>query len=172
MRHGSQRCVAWSIHIAAAAAGLVGTYQAWICGNAGAPATRSLHATVPYRRTDGSLIANNWADLTDGSLANPINRDEFGNNLSATCPCLPWTHVNPDGTCAGHTYLSPGSGPCPAFQNCPRNCANDGGNNGFTSSSGFVQGDKGDFNRTDGGWTDSNSALCSTPAERIYCIEQ
>lgn len=156
----------------AAAASLVGTYQAWLCDGVTAPADRSHKATVPYRRTDGALIANNWADLTDGSLSNPINRNEFGADVSASAPFLPWTYVTTAGTCDTDTYLSPGSGPCPAFSNCKRNCANDGANNGWTSSSGFVQGSKGDINATGGNWTDGASGLCSTPTERIYCIEQ
>jgi hypothetical protein len=156
----------------AAIAGLVGTYQAWLCDGVTSPATRSFHATVPYRRTDGALIANSWTDLTDGSIANPINRSESGGDLSGTSPFLPWTFVTTAGTCDNETYLSPGSGPCPAFTNCKMNCAKNGGNNGWTSSSGFVQGSKGDINATNGNWTDGVTGLCSTPQERIYCIEQ
>ncbi len=156
----------------AAAGGLPGTYQSWLCANGNSPATRSTHATVPYRRTDGATIANNWTDLTDGNIAAAINRDEFGNDVSASSPFLPWTYVNTAGGCDNETYLSPGSGPCPAFSNCPTNCANDGGGNGWTSNSGFVQGSKGDINATNGNWTDGVTGLCSTPAERIYCIQQ
>jgi hypothetical protein len=156
----------------ASSAGLVGTYQAWLCDGVTAPAGRSLHASVPYRRTDGVLIANNWSDLTDGSIANAINRTESGADVSGSAPFLPWTYVTTSGTCDNETYLSPGSGPCPAFSNCKTNCANNGGNNGWTSSNGFVQGSKGDINATNGNWTDGATGLCSTPAERIYCIEQ
>lgn len=159
-------------NLRAAEAALVGTYQAWLCDGITAPADRSLKASVPYRRTDGALIASNWADLTDGSLANPINRDQHGNDLSATSPFLPWTYVTSAGTCDDETYLSPGSGPCPAFSNCKTNCANNGANNGWTSGSGLAQGSKGDINATNGNWTDGVTGLCSTPAERIYCIEQ
>ncbi|MCC6849252.1 MAG: hypothetical protein IT294_12185 [Deltaproteobacteria bacterium] len=156
----------------AAAAGLTGVYQAWLCALGASPATRSTHASVNYRRTDGALIANNWIDLTDGAIANAISRDEYGNDVSASAPFLPWTYVNTAGACDNETYLSPGSGPCPAFSNCPTNCANDGGSNGWTSSSGWAQGSKGDINATNGNWTDGATGLCSTPAERIYCIEQ
>lgn len=34
--------------------------------------------TSPIYRVDGLLVANNGADLWDGSALNPINRDEFG----------------------------------------------------------------------------------------------
>jgi hypothetical protein len=156
----------------AAAGGLTGTFQAWLCANGVSPATRSTHATVNYRRTDSTLIASNWADLTDGNILNPINVDEFGNDVSASAPFLPWTYVNTAGGCDNETYLSPGFGPCPAFSNCPTNCANDGAGNGWTSSSGFAQGSKGDINATGANWTDGVTGLCSTPAERIYCIQQ
>ena len=130
----------------ASAAGLIGVYQAWLCVNGVAPATRSVHANVPYRRTDGALIANNWADLTDGTIASPINRTEAGVDVSATSPFLPWTYVTTAGTC-DNEYLSPGSGPLPTFQNCPTNCASNR-SNAWTSSSGFAQGSKGDINAT------------------------
>ena len=157
----------------AAIAGLVGNYQAWLCDGVSSPATRSFHATVPYRRTDGALIANSWADLTDGNIASPINRTETGADVSATSPFLPWTYVTTAGTCDNETYLSPGSGPCPAFANCKTICANNNsGSNGWTSSSGFAQGSKGDVNATGSNWTDGVTGLCSTPGERIYCIEQ
>ncbi len=152
------------------AAGLKGTFQAWLCDGVTAPSDRSTKNTVPYKRTDGATIANNWTDLTDGGIQNAINRDESGSGVGS--PYLPWTYVQTNGTCDNESYLSPGSGPCPAFSNCPMQCANNGGNNGWTSSSGWVQGSKGDVNSTGGGWTDGVTGLCSTPSERFYCIEQ
>ena len=156
----------------ASAAGLVGSYQAWLCDGVTAPADRSVRATVPYVRTDGALIAFNWTDLTDGEIANPINRDEFGTEVSWLVDSLPWTYVKPDGSCDDATYLSPGSGPCPAFSHCKLNCAEGGGNDGWTSSSLWAQGAKGDVNLTNTFWTDGVTGLCSSPNERLYCIEQ
>jgi hypothetical protein len=156
-------------------AGLPGHYQAWLCDGIDYPAKRSTRATVPYVRTDGVLIAQDWSDLTDGQIASPLDHDEFGNDVGAVTPYLPWTHVATDGTCADHRYLSPLFGPCSGAGHwCPRDCASDGddGKPGWTSSSPWAQGDKGDIHFTDFRWTDSSSALCSEPAERIYCIEQ
>jgi hypothetical protein len=63
----------------ATAAGLIGTYRAWLSVPGNTPALRFTHATVPYRRTDGIQIAANWTDLTDGTIANFISVDELGN---------------------------------------------------------------------------------------------
>jgi phospholipase/lecithinase/hemolysin len=158
-----------------AAAGLVGTYQAWLCDGKSWPAMRSSKASVPYLRTDGALIAINWADLTDGSIVNGISRTETGQDVSATAPFLPWTNVTAAGTCDDQRYRSPGFGPCqglPLFEECPTNCADDGALNGWTSSSPWAQGTKGDVNGLGSLWTDSVTGLCSEPQERIYCIEQ
>lgn len=159
----------------AKAAGLVGVYQAWLCDGRTAPATpgRCNQAGVPYLRTDGARIADDWANLTDGSLLlNSINRDEFGTAVVWFVDSLPWTYVTPWGTCDDATYLSPGFGPCPAFHRCKLNCADDGGDNGWTSDSLWAQGAKGDVNLVTTFWTDGATGLCNTPKERIYCIEQ
>lgn len=154
----------------AAIAGLVGHYQAWLCDGVTGPEQRSSHAGVPYVRTDGPRIAANWTDLTDGSIDNFLNRDEFGNLVRA--PYLPWTNVTSEGKCDTGVYVSPGSGPCPIGSSCKKNCADDGGTRGWTSSSPWAQGSKGDVNTTKSWWTDGVSGLCSGPPERIYCIEQ
>lgn len=65
----------------ASAAGLPGEYKAWITGTdpSNTPASRFNKADIPYGRTDGIIIANNWDDLVDGTLLAPINVDENGN---------------------------------------------------------------------------------------------
>lgn len=157
----------------AAIAGLIPHYQAWLCDGVDAPANRSVHAkNARYVRTDGVVIANNWDDLTDGSIASPINRTEDGTDVSTIAPLLPWTNVLRDGTCNNNTYASPGFGPCPVSKSCKMNCAADVASTGWTSSSLWAQGQKGDINLTDHFWTEGVSGLCSVPAERIYCIEQ
>jgi hypothetical protein len=155
----------------AAAAGLVGEYQAWLCDGSIGPRIRSSHAGVPYVDTLGALIAKNWADLTDGTLARAINRDESGVQVSPVLDSLPWSYVRADGECDDATYLSPGSGPCPAFQRCKLNCAQPF-QAGWTSASPLAQGGKGDVKAANGFWTDGVTGLCSSPNERIYCIEQ
>lgn len=60
----------------AQAAGLSGTFMAWISNNQGSPSTRFTKSNQPYRRVDGVVVANNYNDLVDGSLAAPINKTE------------------------------------------------------------------------------------------------
>ncbi len=59
-------------------AGLSGTYKAWLSDSTSSPSTRFTHSQTPYLTTAGTVVANNWQDLTDDSLQNPINVDENG----------------------------------------------------------------------------------------------
>jgi hypothetical protein len=66
-------------------ADLGGTWRAWLSGNGGdrdAAKTRFTHSNIPYRRIDNKLVANDWSDLTDGIISNPINVDEYGNAIT------------------------------------------------------------------------------------------
>jgi hypothetical protein len=58
--------------------GLGGTYRAFISDDTTDAATNLNHATVPYALVDGTVVANNWADLIDGSLIHAIDLDESG----------------------------------------------------------------------------------------------
>lgn len=62
----------------ATTAGLTGTFKAWLSDGTSSPSARFTRSTVPYMRVDGVLVANNWSDLTDGSLLAPINITEQG----------------------------------------------------------------------------------------------
>src|SRR4051812_26024409 len=44
----------------AAAAGLPGAYKAWLADTTGAPISRFVHSTGPYRLVNGTTIAANW----------------------------------------------------------------------------------------------------------------
>lgn len=61
---------------AAIAAGLTGSYKAWLADATGSPSTRFTQSTAPYVRTDGIMVATNWTDLTDGTLNAPISKTE------------------------------------------------------------------------------------------------
>ena len=57
---------------------LPGTYTAWLSDSTINASDRISHSTVPYVRVDTMLVADDWADLTDGTLDNPINITEAG----------------------------------------------------------------------------------------------
>ncbi|MEY3014725.1 MAG: hypothetical protein RIT45_3460, partial [Pseudomonadota bacterium] len=92
---------------AANAAGLGGTWLAWLSDSSTYPSLYHAKAQVPYRRLDGALVALNWNDLIDGTLDNPIEVDETGAKITtgagSTSYCgssaLPavWTGTNTAG---------------------------------------------------------------------------
>lgn len=66
----------------AAAAKIPGQFMAWISVPGVSPNSRFTRAAIPYRLVDGTTIANNYADLTDGTLLHSINLDERGTLVS------------------------------------------------------------------------------------------
>jgi hypothetical protein len=107
----------------------------------------------PYRLPNDQLIANNWADLTDGTLAHPIDADESGDlpQLAGICGGQEvWTNTRADGT--------------------PRTTTDCGG---WTSAAVSAESNAGEWTAADSSWTESGciSVTCSTPAS-IYCFEQ
>jgi Tol biopolymer transport system component len=130
----------------ATAAGLSGTYLAWLADDATTPSARFTQAGVPYVLVDGTLVANDWSDLTDGSLQNPIGLTETG--AAPVSPLAVWTKVSSSGGSAG-------------FSDC----------NDWSSGSFFSSGVVGDAGSSGTAWTDDDLSLCSN-ARRIYCFEQ
>ena len=135
----------------ATAAGLPGTYMAWLSEDNDCPATRFIHSQIPYVLPDGTQIAGDWSDLIDGTLTHPIDQLETGQVLPAAQPCTPesatWTNtrtnatpVSPNGDCVGWTF--------------PLNDSR-----------------AGDPHSQASGWTNNCSILCQT-ALRFYCFEQ
>ena len=129
----------------AAAAGLPGNYLAWLSTSTVNASNRLIHSISPYERVDGVLVASNWADLTDGSLANTISRTESNATLSAG---LVWTATTGAGNYTGNS------------------CAD------WTSNFLVITAGTGGLSNTsNSNWTNSGSTACSGTA-RIYCIQQ
>lgn len=135
---------------AASAAGLGGTYMAWLStGAADDPDSRFItKAAIPYRGADGALVANNWTDLTDSSVSvNPARKDAYGNWNAAG-----WiiSNVDTDGT-----------------------AAYDGTNNcsGWTTNGTGYTNHYGQSNQTNSNWTDAGTGNCSG-YRIILCIQQ
>ena len=77
------------------AAGLGGTWKAWICDSTTTASVRLTHFDENYvRAVDRTSIATNWADLTDGALVNAVLEDEYGNDANDSV----YTNCNTDGT--------------------------------------------------------------------------
>ena len=124
---------------------LAGTWKAWMSDASGSPSSRFTHAGVPYRLLDGSVIANNWNDLTDGSLGHAINVMDDG---SAAGSLQVWTGTTSSGTVA------------------PTTCS------GWTNATMSFIADFGMSDRTDDGWSDFQLQYCNMPGMHVYCFEQ
>jgi hypothetical protein len=145
---GDAKCQA-----AATAAGLTGTFMAWLSDSTTSASMRLSHATVPYVMTDGTVIATSWSTLTNGTIAHPIDVTETGTTL--TSHIMVWTGTS---ELDGATLIVDGS------------CSS------WTSSAGDTSnlndyGDGGDSGDADATWTDNGGGLCSEP-EALYCLEQ
>ena len=132
----------------AVAAGLVGTYRAWLSDEAGrSPSVTFTRSDAPFVMTSGVRVADHWADLTDGTINNPIVIDEQGNQPD-TVPVV-WTGTDPSGQ------------PASSGATC----------RGWTDASGGVSGQVGVFDAIGAGWSASPPAACDQLA-RLYCFEQ
>ncbi len=61
------------------AAGLSGTFKAWLSDATGSPSTRFTRSVgAPYVLVDGTVIADNYAALTNSPLQHPIDKTEAG----------------------------------------------------------------------------------------------
>ncbi len=90
----------------AQAAGLKGTFNAWLSDSKQSAAQRLTHSSVPYVDTLGRIVANDWADLTDGALQRAITVDEKRYDWAINCDLfawvLPvWTSTRTDGSAEG-----------------------------------------------------------------------
>ena len=74
-----------------------GTYLAWLSDGTDSPDTRFTKSAHPYMLPDGTKIAENYTDLTDGSILHAINIDSTGKALGVQ-PF--WTGTKADGTTA------------------------------------------------------------------------
>lgn len=87
------------------AAGLRGTFKAWLSDSALSAGERLSHSPDPYVRTDGVRIAEDWSDLVTPPLAQPINVDEHGASLPPDgnffSTAYVWTGTLPDGRGVG-----------------------------------------------------------------------
>ena len=139
---------------AATAAGLSGTYKAWLSDATGSPSTRFYKSVVPYTLVDGTAIANDWADLIDGTLKAPIKLTELGTTPPTTTGCSTdnvWCNTTATGTNQG-------------FNSCT---------NWTGVESGVIWGR---FSATDASWTTGGGCAgggwCATGQYPLFCFEQ
>jgi len=89
----------------ASAGGLPGTFMAWLSTGSASPASRMTHGDGPYRLPNDAVVANDWGDLTDGTLRTPINVDESGNGVPGEYICMNaqlWSNTDAQGNRSGN----------------------------------------------------------------------
>ena len=129
------------------AAGLAGSFLAWLSDARMSPATRfDTGFAGSYQRVDGTVVAaTGWADLTDATLAHAIDLDEQGNAAAGENV---WTNTAADGAAAGTLT-----------------CMN------WSSLKVTDKGTIGVSDGLDATWTSVVDAPCSGTA-RLYCVQQ
>ncbi len=135
----------------ASAAGLTGTFKSWFSVTGDGPAQRFTQSALPYGLIDGTLIANNWSDLVDGTLAHAIDQDENGSAVAASDV---WTATD-----------TAGNKTTPANPSGTDNC------NEWLSNAAVVPGVHGNSAQTNGNWANAGTTTCDTQL-RLYCFEQ
>lgn len=79
-------------------------FRAWISTTASVtPNTKFHKSQVQYRLVNGELVANDYSDLTDGSIIHPINITEKGAQITST---KVWTCTEADGTASSGCEFS------------------------------------------------------------------
>jgi len=136
-------------------AGLAGTYKAWLSDSTESPSTRFTKSTTPWETAvTGIKIADNWADLIDGSLDAPPGVDENGVTLIGGPPAFghAWTGTNTDGTASSVV----------ANETCFD----------WTFGAGGASAGRGVYTALDVTWTFSGGSTSCTNMRRLYCFQQ
>jgi hypothetical protein len=134
---------------AASAAGLAGagqSFRAWISASGHNGASAAGNHGLAFFRLDGVKVADNAADLTDGSLANPISVDEYGGPPGGGT--IVWT-----GSDAGGGLM------------VDRGCGD------WSSNSHGLLGEIGFLTLANSQWSNSGSLNCDSQFH-LYCFEQ
>jgi len=157
-------------------AGLGGGFKAWISGRVDTGEgplphgvrDRFTQSAVPYRLVGGTQVADDWTDLTDGTLDHAIDRDEHG--VAVAGETRVWTNTTTDARAWDNgRHCSPGPSPdipglstwsCGAPSWTPGDCRFESGKYGLATS-------------TTGSWTGTtNSNIGCDNRFRLYCFEQ
>lgn len=138
---------------AANAAGLGGTWRAWLSAPDAAPPRGrfTLTPTLPYRLLDGTIVVGANTDALGTkpfTLDASISIDETGANISDGGQLEVWTGTTGSGDISQYTC--------------------DGWTSNVVASLGAV----GVLNQTSGNWTDIYPQFCDRTGTHLYCFEQ
>jgi hypothetical protein len=119
------------------------SFRAWLGSAAMSASARHVHGTMPYRSPSGAVIANDWTDLTDGTLQRQISTTELGGTTSGSV----WTAT----TTAGDQIASS----CDDW-----------------TTTGGTGGAFGDAGKADASWTQSGGVKGCATSLPLYCFER
>ena len=160
----------------AQAAGLSGSYKAWLSGRVDTGAGPLPHGVVhrftqssgPYVLVNGTKVADNWADLTDSSLDHAIDRTE--NDAAVGGETRVWTNTTTAGQAWDNgRHCAPGlSSDIPGIWTWT--C---GAPSWTAGDCRFESGKYGQANSTSGSWTGTESSNTGCDQRfHLYCFEQ
>jgi hypothetical protein len=124
-----------------------GTYLAWLSDGTDSPNTRFTKSSHPYLLPDGTKIAENYTDLTDGSIQHFINIDSTGKTVGQN-PF--WTGTNQDGTTVQPLRT------CNGWKDLYTNAYGTIGSTGHTLTT----------------WSSQTMQNCKTQRSRLACFQQ
>jgi hypothetical protein len=141
------------------AAGLSGTYMAWVSSGSDQVVDRFSMHDGPYIRVDGEKVADDWADLTDGTLDTAITKTETGEN-----PTAPGGGITCHGGAACLSVMTATQEDGTAYVGQHDDC------DGWTNQSVAFAG--GDPSNPVDDWSLYAIGLRCDYASRLYCFEQ
>lgn len=139
--------------VSADGASLGGIWRAWLSDSKTSVASRLNHSNVQYQLLNGTVVANNWTDLTDGSINHAIDLSEYKSTVDAGNV---WTNTTRAGEINKDVSIQ------------PAHCQN------WTDSKQETRGSIGSTwsGSTDYHWTESGFDYCINQSKRLFCFEQ
>jgi hypothetical protein len=152
-------------------AGLAGDFKAWLSDNSGlAPENDFIPSDARYELVDGTLIADDWDDLTDGTIAAPIYLDETGAQPPLDSDYegwSVWTATTPNGEAIPPNPLL--SGFCTSVADGAWTTDNSSGDTTQFGGGTFIPANA--AGEQDGAWSTLSVFPCEYEAH-LYCVEQ
>lgn len=140
---------------------LGGIWKAWLSDTKTSASSRLAHSNKPYKLINGTEVAKNWDDLTDGTLSHAIDMTESSGKPPFTDFAYgyktAWTNTKSDGS-SWFTDDKKVEG--------NNTCLN------WTIGSVRAGGAVGYFDSTDTSWTQANQGGTCGATSALYCIEQ
>ena len=147
-------------------ANLGGVWKAWLSDSTTSASSRLNHYNGTFMRMDCAVVANNWTDLTDGTLQNPINVNEKGEVIpystgGTAYEGIPysnaWTSTFANGEIDTNYNHSYDYGSCTSWT--------------YGDTSPYVGGQFGQAYVTNNFWSEGGGGYCY-PEMKLYCFEQ